>query len=178
MRAVMDNIRSALHSLIDGETHEPPVCTSLRILSLQCLCAHAHHYCCMSGSTIQHPEQQKAESQNLSTSLYPHTHARCHQRAYCSSTSSVAQSDVVVCDRAFLEQSMPIERRSGRQAPSVNAAGKLRRVRKRRCRSQARLELIAPAHVESKSSPRASNSLPSTEEQNCFRCKTCQHFNG
>ena len=96
----------------------------------------------MSGFTIQCPEQQKAETQNLSTSLYPHMHARCHQRAYCSSTSSVAQSDVFVCDRAFLEQSMPIERRSGRHAPSVNAAGKLRRVRKRRCRSQAQLELI------------------------------------
>ena len=31
------NIRSALNSLIDGKTHEPPVCTSLRILSLHCL---------------------------------------------------------------------------------------------------------------------------------------------
>ena len=113
----MDNIRSALNSLIDGETHEPPVCTSLKILSLQCLCAHA-------GTTIQQIEQQKAESQNLSTLLYPQTHARCHQRAYCSSACSVAQSDVVVCDRAFLEQSMPIERRSGRQAPSVNVAEK------------------------------------------------------
>ena len=162
MRAVMDNIRSALNSLIDG---------------LQCHCAHAHHYCCMSGSTTQHPEQQKAESQNLSTLLYPHTHARCHQRAYCSSACSVTQSDVVVCDRAFLEQSMPIERRSGRQAPSVNVAGKkLRRVRKRRCRSQARLELIAPRGI--KVVTKSSNSLPSTEEQNCFRCKTCQHYNG
>ena len=93
MRAVMDNIRSALNSLIDG---------------LQCHCAHAHHYCCMSGSTIQHPEQQKAESQNLSTLLYPHTHARCHQRAYCSSACSVTQSDVVVCDKAFLEQPRPM----------------------------------------------------------------------
>ena len=32
-----------------------------------------------------------------------------------------------ICDRVFLEQSMPIERRSGRDAQSVNAAGKLRR---------------------------------------------------
>ena len=95
MRAVMDNIRSALHSLIDGETHEPPVCTSLRILSLQCLRAHALHYCCMAGFTIQYSEQQKAETQTLSTSLYPHTHAQCLQRVDCSSNSSVAQSDVV-----------------------------------------------------------------------------------
>ena len=94
-RDVWTGIRSALHRLIDGETHEPPICTSLRILSLQCLCAHALHYCCMSGFTIQYPEQQKAESQNLSTSLYPQRHARCLQRADCSSTSFVAKSDVV-----------------------------------------------------------------------------------
>ena len=33
-----------------------------------------------------------------------------------------------ICDRTFLEQSMPAEQRSGRHAPSANAAGKLRRV--------------------------------------------------
>ena len=46
--------RSALHSLTDGEIQEPLICTSLRILLLQCLRAHTLHYRCTSGFAKQY----------------------------------------------------------------------------------------------------------------------------
>ena len=42
-------------------------------------------------------------------------------------------STTKICDMVFLEQSMPIERRSGRHQQSANDAGKLRDLQPKSC---------------------------------------------